>query len=297
MVIMPGSLHIAQVACQCVPADVRLVAMLNGTDDWEDHWARAHLKGAWLLKARFMYRHHTLLNLLLREIPQPFGVIDFDCFVFRADYLRGIESIGPKTSAQVFFANYDELLDLWIPETFLLTLNQPILAELMARYRVGADQIEWDDLPGAVRQRLATLGIGRNQLPENYKSAIDTLRVLLLLAVADGYPLEMITRHSVQKYVTDDVFHIGSSSNPQINLQLNADWALWGSYFWVRRLELIEDRELRDRYRARFGIGDSESVLSRFSERPEPQILDFMDRLAAGKLPVKTESESSESVR
>src|SRR5437870_1355608 len=85
MVIMPGSLHIAQLACQFVPPDVRLVAILNGTDAWEDDWARAHLKGAWVLKARFTYQHHSLLNLLLREIPQPFGIMDFDCFVFRPD--------------------------------------------------------------------------------------------------------------------------------------------------------------------------------------------------------------------
>src|SRR5262249_30944022 len=145
---------------------------------------------------------------------------------------------------------HDAALDLWIPETFLLGLNQPILAELMARYWVGADQIEWDNLPMAAQRRLSTLGIGRDRLPENYKGSFDTLRVLLLLALADGYPYELVTKHSVLKDLTDDVFHIGASSFPQNSLSIQEDWAVWGGYFWIRRLELIEDGELRSRYLA-----------------------------------------------
>ena len=162
MIVLPGSLHIVHLACQFVPADVRLVLILTGVDAWEEAWARAHLKPAWILKVRFSYRHHEVLNLLLREIPQPFGITDYDCFVFRPEYLRAIEAIDPRTSAQVFFANHNDILDIWVPETFLLGLNQPVLAELMSRYRVGTNQIHWDDLSTAAQERLATLGIGPN---------------------------------------------------------------------------------------------------------------------------------------
>jgi hypothetical protein len=287
MIVLPGSLHIAHLACQFVPADVRLVVILTGVDAWEETWARDHLKPAWILKARFKYRHHELLNLLLREIHQPFGITDYDCFVFRPEYLRAIEAISPKTSAQVYFANHNDRLDIWIPETFLLGLNQPVLAELMSKYRVGANQIRWDDLPTPAQERLATLGIGPNQRPETYKPDIDTLRVLLILAVADGYPYEFVTRHTVHKYLTDDVFHIGASAIPRQVLELG-DRAPWGSYFWIRRLELIDNSELRNRYLAQFGFGSSEYVLSRFADRPNQEILDFVDRLAAGKAPRAT---------
>jgi hypothetical protein len=284
MIVLPGSLHIARLACQFVPADVRLVAILTGVDSWEEAWARAQLKPAWILKTRFKYRHHEILNLLLREIHQPFGITDYDCFVFRSDYLRAIERIDSRTSAQVFFANRNDVLDFWVPETFLLGLNQPVLAELMRRYRVGANQIQWDDLSTAAQARLAMLGIGPDQRPETHKPAIDTLRALLTLAVADGYPYEFVARHTVQKYLADDVFHIGASAIPRQILE-NGDPAPWGSYFWIRRLEQIDDPALRSRYLEQFGFGSSEYVLSRFADRPNPEILKFVDNLAAGIVP------------
>ncbi len=203
--------------------------------------------------------------------------------MFRGDYLRAVETIGEKISAQVFFANHNDVLDLWIPETFLLVLNQPVLAELISRYRVGACQIYWHDLVPAAQERLATLGIGPDQLPENYKPTFDTLRALLMLAIADGYPLEFITRHSVEKAVADDVFHVGSSSDPRQNLRLARDYQLWGTYFWIRRLELFEDSELRERYLAQFGFGSSAEVLSRFQAKPQEDVLAFVDKLAAAK--------------
>jgi hypothetical protein len=224
-----------------------------------------------------------VLNLLLREIPQPFGILDFDCFVFRPDYLHAVDSMGPRTSVQAFFANHDQALDLWIPQTYLLNLNQPVLAELMMRYRVGTNSIFWDDLSPIVQRRLATLGIGPNRIPEN-KPGFDTLRVLLLLALADGYPFEFIARQSDSDFIGDDLFHVGASSDPRKILGASGIRQFWSSYFWIRRLELIEDAELRDRYLARFGFGSSEDVLGRFPRRPRQETLDFMDRLAAGKL-------------
>jgi hypothetical protein len=284
LIILPGSLHIASLAYHLVPSDVRVVVILCNVDAWEEAWARANFKGAWILKSRFRYRHHEILNLLLREVPQPFGIIDFDCFVFQPAYLRAVEFIDERTSAQVFFANHNEVLDIWVPETFLLTLNQPVLAELIARYKVGTDQICWDDLLPVAQQRLATLGIGPNQLPESYKPAFDTLRVLLMLAIADGYPPAYITKHGAHKYTANDVFHIGGSSDSYRDFTIANDYQSWGSYFWIRRLELIDDKELRERYLAQFGFGTSAHALARFSARPQEDLLKFIDNLAAGKV-------------
>jgi hypothetical protein len=284
MIVLPGSLHIASLAYHLVPLDVRMVVILCNVDSWEENWARTNLKDAWILKLRFRYKHHELLNVLLREIPQPFGIIDFDCFVFRPDYLSGIEAIDERTSAQVFFARHNEVLDLWVPETFLLTLNQPVLSELISRYRVGAGPVAWDELLPAAQQRLATLGLGRNQLPENHKRSFDTLRAILMLGVADGYPLEFIARHCPPKHLADDVFHIGATSDPGKNLQSANRYHMWGSYFWIKRLELFEDSDLRERYLARFGFGNSAGQLSRFPTRPDEDFLEFVDKLAAGKV-------------
>ncbi len=46
LIILPGSLHIASLACQLVPPDVRLVVILCSLDAWEENWARANLKSA-----------------------------------------------------------------------------------------------------------------------------------------------------------------------------------------------------------------------------------------------------------
>jgi hypothetical protein len=285
MVIMPGSLHVAQLAYQFVPDDVRLVAILNNTDDWEQAWARRNLKRALILTTRFSYPHHALLNLLLRCTPQPFGILDFDCFVFRPEYFGAVEAIGPTTSAQVFYANHNTVLDLWVPETFLLILNQPVLADLVARYRVGTDGIAWDDLSSAVQRRLATLGIGPDQLPENYKPSFDTTRVLLMLALAEGYPYEIITRHSAAMHLAGDIFHVGASSSPKRDLQGAHPYALWGTYFWIRRLELIDDQELRDKYLPKYGIVSSENVSGHLGKWLNQEIRDYIDTIASGRKP------------
>ena len=111
--------------------------------------------------------------------------------------------------------------------------------------------------------------------------------MLLILAVTDGYPYEFVTRHTVHKYLADDVFHIGAIAIPRQTLA-QGDPAPWGSYFWIRRLEQFDDSDLRDRYLAKFGFGSSEYVLSRFADRPNQEILDFIASLAAGKVPRAT---------
>ena len=211
MVVMPGCLHIAQLAYQFVPADVRLIVVLNGTDQWEEDWAHANLSRAIIIRIKSKYFHHTLLNLFLRDVHQPFGIVDFDCFVFCPDYFRVVEAIGPSTTCQAFYASHNPVLDLWIPETFLMVLNQPVLADLMARYHVSTDQISWSDLPTPIQQRLATLGIGVDQLPENYKPTFDTLRVLLMLGVTEGCQIEFITKRGAALHIADDLFHVGQA--------------------------------------------------------------------------------------
>ena len=97
-------------------SSVRLIVVLNGTDQWEEAWAHANLSRAVIIGTKSKYFHHTLLNLFLRDVHQPFGIVDFDCFVFRPDYFRVVEAIGPATTCQAFHASHNPVLDLWMPE-------------------------------------------------------------------------------------------------------------------------------------------------------------------------------------
>ena len=158
-----------------------------------------------------------------------------------------------------------------------MVLNQPVLADLMARYHVSTDQISWSDLPTPIQQRLATLGIGVDELPENYKPTFDTLRVLLMLGVTEGCQIEFITKRSRALHIADDLFHVTPSSNPRRKLNAAFPYDVWGSYFWIRRLEQINDAPLRERYLRLFGIGSSEKVLSYLRSRPNEKLLEYID--------------------
>ena len=63
-----------------------------------------------------------------------------------------------------------------------------------------------------------------------------------MLGVTEGCQIELITKHVPQPSISaDDLFHVGASSNPRRKLNAAFPYDVWGSYFWIRRLEQIDD--------------------------------------------------------
>jgi hypothetical protein len=152
---------------------------------------------------------------------------------------------------------------LAVPETFLLYFDRDRMREIMGRYGVGTRPVHWHELGADVRERLATLGIAEDRLPESHKPYFDTLRLLMMLASADGHPYRFSARIPASPGPSDLAFHVGGVSDPR---SVQGIWALRGSYFWRRALECAQDSGLRAHYEARFGAQSSRSLLEEHTE-------------------------------
>ncbi len=279
MIVMPGGFHIAQLAIDYFPPDQNLLVIGNGIDRFELEWARRNLPVTRVLRTRAMLRHHEVLDRILAVWEQDFGILDYDCFVFDPDLLTRIAAIDADTCMNAVFFRANEDPPLKVPETFLLFFNTRLIRKLMARYGVGTSPLRWTLVPPAARERLQALGLSESRLPEAHKPYFDTLRLLMMLGIADGHPYRFVEQIPASPAPSDKAFHVGGVSDPR---SVQGVWALRGSYFWRRALEVAGDPALQSHYRARFGKEDAASLLERnrpYADEVNPDFLDFCERL------------------
>ena len=280
MVVMPGSLHIAAAAVRRMPENLFII--LNGLDDWEVSWAQRHLREFGRLhRCRRVYPHYVLLDCLIEGVDSPFGIIDYDCFVRDSEVFQDCRQPLQDAVAHVFFSFLHPELRIRVPETFALFLDPLPLRDLSHRYRVSTAGVVWDQLPGRCRDKLGRMGINEARLPEPYKPGIDTLRVLFMLALAEGLQVSHLSTYTAVHDPEASLFHVGATSHP--SLDEDVPYAVWGTYFWCRCAELCPDDELRRRYRQRFPV-PAATVLARLRQLAGAvrwDVIEVMDQLAA----------------
>lgn len=250
MIIMPGTLHVAELAASYCPKDIHLIIILNGLSAWERNWAVKHLKSAVTVRSGFAHPHDKTLEILVRNLPSDFGILDSDMLVLNPDCFRRIQLLGEGVAMNTYFILKNERTGLAIPQTFFLFFNLKIVTNVINKYRVGFVSYFWQDLPVLAQRRLAQLGLGPDNYPHSFKNAFDTLQAVMMLCLAEGHPFGILGQTSGAPRPDDNLFHVGAVSYWR---GVNDVWKLRGAYFSMRLLEDHKDDELRQRYQKLFG--------------------------------------------
>lgn len=260
VIVMPQTLHFLLPCLSLVVKDVRLILLLNGAAQWE----------ADLLKARWPHlpqfrvatlphssvNHGAMVNLLLENNEQDFGLLDHDLYLFDTSAL-----------AQLQFAEKEFLICLWAetdpksqwiyPLTHFLYFRVGALRRLMKQYGVGADL--YRHVPEPARSRLLELGLREGHPLKSYHNFFDTLHVLIALAYAEGLELCQL------EVAEGGVYHVGGTS---IGTYHTKD--MFALYSHLRFLELSGDPQLRRRYAILAApFSDSSELRGRVLEYPE----------------------------
>jgi hypothetical protein len=208
VIVMPQTLHFLLPCLRLVARDVRVILLLNGARSWE----AALLRARWPDLPQFRVAtlpnssvgHGSMINLLLQQNDQDFGLIDHDLYLFDRTVLT-----------QLQFADDEFLLCLlsdastdrkWVyPLTHFLYFRVEVFRRLMAGYGVGAQS--YRHVPERARARLAALGLRDGETMKSYHDFFDTLHVLLGLAYGEGLSVGQI-----ELAEDDGVYHVGGTS-------------------------------------------------------------------------------------
>jgi thiol-disulfide isomerase/thioredoxin len=258
VIVMPDSLHILRVFMLYAPETVHFVLILNGLNQWETDWLHSRYPGFREIVLKATLKHGRVIDLLIDHFKKPFGMIDSDCFVFNPGYFEQAKVLEEKTLLNAFFCLKNDELDLEIPQTYFLFFNAPIIAEVKKKYRVDSKLYKYKDLRRSIRKSLSVLGIDSEHLPEPATKLIDTIRVVLLLGMIEGYRVNFIKRFPTFSQPNPDMYHIGAVFFNNNNKRYSF---YKGSYFWRVSLEKCGDQELIDYYHAKHGYISSQDLL------------------------------------
>jgi hypothetical protein len=167
-----------------------------------------------------------------------------------------------------------------VPETFFLYFNRALVYGIKKAYGVSSEIVRWEALPDRVQSTLRRIGLDANHLPEARKPNFDTFRVIMMLALAEGYRHHYITDLPTAGGSSSTIFHVGGISDPR---NVDGMWEFRGSYFWRRLLEASQDRDLKSHYERKYGCETSRGLLAAhpaLADEVGSPFLEFCDSLA-----------------
>lgn len=260
-----GNLHIVDLCLKFIPAEQDCVVILNGLEAWERDWALQNLQSKGFIIFPFLIDHSMVIDYLLNWMKKPFGLLDEDCYVLDQSCFKEIAEITEKTVVSSFYSYTNSELDLTFPETMFLYLNTPVINDIKYRYGINSSAITWSNLSSKAKQKINSLGINENTLPEDYKPYFDTLRAIMALGLAENYSFYFPDGdHSLK---SDRMVHIGAVASFSLRgLRLHKWDAARAAYFWYKVLESFWDAKLKSTYYAKYGQRNSTEILKQIPD-------------------------------
>lgn len=267
IVVVPGSLAQAYLNIKILPKSQQVILFANGLDEFEIDWARRHLPQVNLVIHRpNMISHGKVIDLCINEIPESFGILDADCFVFDQDLLEEMIEVPDHSIWNACFARRtDRRTDnKWkqTSETFFLFFNRDKVLKVMNRYSVSADYVRYINLPRRLRIKLEKIGIdAKRPLETDKPDYLDTTRILMALAKEEGYCVNFVREFTTKS--SEGIFHVGAGHH---HSNLDFYWNRRGTYFWRRVLETCPFNDLKDYYIKKYGSMTSDDIKRAFPD-------------------------------
>ena len=281
MIGIPGSVHIMKLNARYIPKEINLILVLNGMDDWEEEKARTLLKPKGIIRINnnALVPHGKVLDLLFRNLQKPFGILDYDCFVFNTDYFSTITKLGPSVMLNSLFSKDSPVFGK-TPHTFFCFFQTEIIQYIMKKYKVNTEIRSFSNrIPSKAQKQLLTVGINKNTYPETGKNYFDTLRLIVSLGFSEGFTCNCLDLNMLNQQSTLDAFHVGGVADPNSTYGW---WAVRGSYFWWRALETCDDLDIVREYYNRYGNRKSSQIFDGFPEyrnQTKPTFFDTVEKI------------------
>lgn len=276
---IPGCLHVVDLCLKYVPSDIEIVLVSNGLDRFECEWARANLRVSVIIHVDKLLAHGDILDLIFDKFQQPFGILDYDCFVFDSSYFSRLKKIGNNSLFSTLFLHKNQTLGLKYPQTFLMYFNTPLINMVKTEFRVTSKTYYTHNISPGIWKQLKTIGIDQQHFPEEYKDYFDTLRLLLSLGYSKGFTSDFIEEIAGNQQPNDRIFHVGGVSCMGIP---KTKWGTRGVYLWRRILEASTDNALRERYWRKYGAMTASEFRKKnwiFSEKIGNEYFDFVEKI------------------
>lgn len=239
VIVMPLTLHFLLPCVALLQEHSQIILLSNGARRWEISLLRKKFPALQLFSLRVLpfssMAHSEVINLLLKQHPENFGLVDHDCYIFD-EHL--IEQLIPKDDEVLlaYFQNFSPNVDVPYPLTHFLFFHTEPLRQIMRRY--GVDASLYRKAPASTKNALASLGLTEGVFLKHYHNFYDTLHILICMALAEGFKVRYLS--SAQEHA---VIHVGGTS-----LGTHHTKGLYELYIHARFLELLNDPELNRRY-------------------------------------------------
>ena len=135
-------------------------------------------------------------------------------------------------------------------------------------------------LPKDVKRSLFSLGVDKENRID-HKNYLDTLRVIYLLGLAEGYQCNFIMKYPCVSKITQEIFHVGGANK---TWKLNNAWNVRGTYLWRRALEKCTNEELQSYYFSIYGDMKSTEIFSKVPDLCEEigeEFFKFIDEIVS----------------
>jgi hypothetical protein len=285
VILMPGALHIGALALDYLEGYGRVLCVANGLGQWEMEALRAKCSVP-VVSSRRALPHSDVIDALIEVLNAPFWLVDHDCYLLDVAVLdRERKKLGNQMGLAVYKTT-NAKNGIVVPETFLMLVNPAVVRALQEKYGVTTRVYQWEAVPPKAKSRLLEIGISGNRLPEECKSYLDTLRVLALLAEADGSGFLMDHGYSAVCQAYPECIHIGGTS--QLHWPPPDRYHALGSYFWRRCLETFGVARAQIEYKKKWPhIPDSQTIRQYVKNSEHslpgdyPALLDYLDAITA----------------
>lgn len=273
IVLIPGSIHVFEICLKYIPPSVNIVLILNGLDQWEQDYVSSKFNYP-SISIRELTSHGKVLDLIFDHFKKPFGIVDYDCFVFDSSLFERIKHLPNKSLMNAVFLYHDEVSNQDVPRTYFLFLNTPFINSIRSRYHVSAVACAFHELSHAAKKQISKLGINDQIKLMNNLSNFDTLHAILSLGFSKGLNVNFIERLDHETVNIDEVVHIGGISKPN---EIHSMYSLRGALFWRKSLDANPSNELRQHYHKLIGEKSSEDLIKEHPERFKRISKEFLD--------------------
>lgn len=257
---IPGTLCLVDLCLKFIPEDQDVVFVANGLDRWETNWAKNNLGVDSFVVINKTLPHAQVLDLFFDHYQKPFGIIDYDCYVFEKSLYKRLKDIDSNTMMSSVYCYKNKELNLEMFETFIMFLNSPVINKVKRKFNVDSKVTTIEMLPARLKEKLLTLGIDQNHYPDLHRgSFFDTLRLIYLLGLTEGYRCNFPRKYPFYSKDHSEIFHAGAGHK---NWSLREIQNLRGTFLWRRALESCNYPELQNYYWKLYGDMRSKDVLT-----------------------------------
>ncbi len=211
VVVVPGTLGWLRPCLRLLPPELPLRLIVNGLGGDELRELRAIAPDTPIFRLSVVRgaiaRHGAVLDLLLRELPLDFAILDHDCYVFDPTLFDAVTWEADEVVAGIRrqgFVMVNPASGRTFPRTHFLVLRGERLRAIADRHGIGCGKAT--RTPPAVAPLLAGIGIGDHNFPPPHLPFYDTLQLLLAVAFAEGGEVRWLP------VAADGIRHIGGTA-------------------------------------------------------------------------------------